>query len=68
HRAAKREPTRHRSLQRRGRRESPSFTGARMSSMQFGSRKVARAQLHHLLAVIEKPHITLRVIPFDAGA
>ncbi|MFF8915430.1 helix-turn-helix domain-containing protein [Streptomyces sp. NPDC015032] len=36
--------------------------------MQFGGRTVARAQLDHLLAVSESPHITLRVIPFEAGA
>lgn len=36
--------------------------------MQFGGRKVARQQLEHLLAVSERTHITLRVIPFEAGA
>ncbi|MDK0521824.1 helix-turn-helix transcriptional regulator [Streptomyces sp. ML-6] len=36
--------------------------------MQFGGRSVARAQLDHLLSVSENPHITLRVIPFKAGA
>ncbi|MFB6779185.1 helix-turn-helix domain-containing protein [Streptomyces sp. NPDC056352] len=36
--------------------------------MQFGGRKVARAQLEHLLAVSERRHITLRVTPFEAGA
>ncbi|MEE4491073.1 helix-turn-helix domain-containing protein [Streptomyces sp. BE230] len=36
--------------------------------MQFGGRKVARAQLEHLLAASESPRITLRVIPFEAGA
>jgi transcriptional regulator with XRE-family HTH domain len=36
--------------------------------MQFGGRKVARGQLEHLLAASERPHVTLRVIPFDAGS
>ncbi|MET8742149.1 helix-turn-helix transcriptional regulator [Streptomyces sp. NPDC004728] len=36
--------------------------------MQFGGRAVARAQLDRLLTVSESPHITLRVIPFEAGA
>ncbi|GCB46366.1 helix-turn-helix transcriptional regulator [Streptomyces sp. NL15-2K] len=36
--------------------------------MQFGGRKVARGQLEHLLAVSERPHVTLRVIPFEAGS
>ncbi|MGW0783472.1 helix-turn-helix domain-containing protein [Streptomyces sp. NPDC002913] len=36
--------------------------------MQFGGRTVARQQLEHLLDVSEREHITLRVIPFDAGA
>ncbi|MEU1212623.1 helix-turn-helix transcriptional regulator [Streptomyces sp. NPDC005790] len=36
--------------------------------MQFGGRKSARQQLEHLLAMTEMPHITLRVIPFEAGA
>ncbi|MBZ9641054.1 helix-turn-helix transcriptional regulator [Streptomyces sp. PSKA30] len=36
--------------------------------MQFGGRKVARAQLEHLLAMSELPHVSLRVIPFEAGA
>ncbi|GHA80862.1 MULTISPECIES: helix-turn-helix domain-containing protein [Streptomyces] len=36
--------------------------------MQFGGRKVARQQLEHLLSVSARPHITLRVIPFEAGA
>ncbi|WP_425586264.1 AAA family ATPase [Streptomyces sannanensis] len=43
HRAAKREPTRHRSLQRCGRRESPSFTGARMSRRRLPRAAVRRA-------------------------
>ncbi|MEW2485895.1 helix-turn-helix transcriptional regulator [Streptomyces sp. NPDC048411] len=36
--------------------------------MQFGGRKVARAQLEHLLAMSERRNITLRVTPFEAGA
>ncbi|MFD5253764.1 helix-turn-helix domain-containing protein [Streptomyces bobili] len=36
--------------------------------MQFGGRKVARGQLEHLLATSERPHVTLRVIPFEAGS
>ncbi|MFE7464756.1 helix-turn-helix domain-containing protein [Streptomyces sp. NPDC057499] len=36
--------------------------------MQFGGRKVAQAQLGHLLEKSERPNITLRVIPFEAGA
>ncbi|MFG2675847.1 helix-turn-helix domain-containing protein [Streptomyces sp. NPDC048445] len=36
--------------------------------MQFGGRGVARVQLDHLLAASERRHITLRVIPFEAGA
>ncbi|MDX2675453.1 helix-turn-helix domain-containing protein [Streptomyces sp. NY05-11A] len=36
--------------------------------MQFGGRKVARGQLEHLLTASERPHVTLRVIPFDAGS
>ncbi|MFI0979708.1 helix-turn-helix domain-containing protein [Streptomyces sp. NPDC021093] len=36
--------------------------------MQFGGRKVARAQLEHLLVLSERENITLRVIPFEAGA
>ncbi|MCC3774957.1 helix-turn-helix transcriptional regulator [Streptomyces sp. UNOB3_S3] len=35
--------------------------------MQFGGRKVARAQLDSLLEAGEREHITLRVIPFSAG-
>lgn len=35
--------------------------------MQFGGRKVARAQLEKLLAFSERDHVTLRVIPFEAG-
>ncbi|MGW2045314.1 helix-turn-helix domain-containing protein [Streptomyces sp. NPDC001858] len=36
--------------------------------MQFGGREVARGQLEHLLAASRRPHVTLRVIPFDAGS
>ncbi|MFE2682703.1 helix-turn-helix domain-containing protein [Streptomyces mirabilis] len=35
--------------------------------MQFGGRKVARAQLEHLLSLSERPPIRLLVIPFAAG-
>jgi len=35
--------------------------------MQFGGRKVVRAQLDHLLNVCERPAIRLLVIPFAAG-
>ena len=36
--------------------------------MQFGGRSVARAQLDHLLKKSEQSEITLRAIPFSAGA
>ncbi len=36
--------------------------------MQFGGRKVARAQLEHLLAMSERTNVSLHVIPFDAGS
>ncbi|MFE9820037.1 helix-turn-helix transcriptional regulator [Streptomyces sp. NBC_00236] len=36
--------------------------------MQFGGRTVARSQLGHLLKMSEQQNVTLRVIPFDAGA
>ncbi|MCQ6554048.1 helix-turn-helix transcriptional regulator [Streptomyces sp. C10-9-1] len=36
--------------------------------MQFGGPAVARRQLAHLLDMSERPQITLRVIPFSAGA
>ncbi|WSQ11529.1 helix-turn-helix transcriptional regulator [Streptomyces sp. NBC_01231] len=36
--------------------------------MQFGGREVARAQLEYLFGTLEWPHVTLRVIPFDAGS
>ncbi len=35
--------------------------------MQFGGRKLARAQLEHLLTVSERPSVHLLVIPFAAG-
>jgi transcriptional regulator with XRE-family HTH domain len=35
--------------------------------MQFGGRKVARAQLENLVSQSEREYIDLRVIPFDAG-
>jgi hypothetical protein len=34
--------------------------------MRFGGRKVARAQLEYLLDMGVRPHITLRVIPFES--
>ncbi len=34
--------------------------------MQFGGPKVARTQLNHLLDMSERPHITIRALPFDA--
>ncbi|MFF3289459.1 helix-turn-helix domain-containing protein [Streptomyces sp. NPDC003023] len=36
--------------------------------MRFGGRSVARAQLQHLLNMAEHAHITIRVLPFEAGA
>jgi transcriptional regulator with XRE-family HTH domain len=36
--------------------------------MQFGGTEVARQQLWHLLEMSERDHITIRVIPFVAGA
>ncbi|MFV0133934.1 helix-turn-helix domain-containing protein [Streptomyces sp. HMX87] len=36
--------------------------------MQFGGRKVARAQLEHLLTASELPNVSLHVIPFEAGS
>jgi transcriptional regulator with XRE-family HTH domain len=36
--------------------------------MRVGGRKVARAQLEHLLAASELPHVSLQVLPFSAGA
>lgn len=35
--------------------------------MQFGGRKLAHAQLNHLLDVCERPAVRLLVIPFAAG-
>ncbi|MEU3351355.1 helix-turn-helix transcriptional regulator [Streptomyces sp. NPDC037389] len=35
--------------------------------MQFGGRKAALAQLEHLLAVTERDHVRIRVLPFAAG-
>jgi transcriptional regulator with XRE-family HTH domain len=34
--------------------------------MRFGGRKVARAQLEYLLDMGVRPHVTLRVIPFES--
>ncbi|MFH8393204.1 MULTISPECIES: helix-turn-helix transcriptional regulator [unclassified Streptomyces] len=36
--------------------------------MKFGGRSVARAQLEHLLKVSDLDHVSIRVIPFDAGS
>ncbi|KUO02050.1 helix-turn-helix domain-containing protein [Streptomyces caeruleatus] len=36
--------------------------------MQFGGRKVARAQLEYLLAMSERANVSLSVIPFEAGS
>ncbi|NUK61771.1 helix-turn-helix domain-containing protein [Streptomyces lunaelactis] len=36
--------------------------------MMFGGPTVARQQLQHLLTMSEHAHITVRVLPFDAGA
>ncbi|MET7847621.1 helix-turn-helix transcriptional regulator [Streptomyces avermitilis] len=35
--------------------------------MKFGGSSVTRTQLEHLLAMSEREHMTLHVIPFDAG-
>ncbi|WGD40486.1 helix-turn-helix domain-containing protein [Streptomyces cathayae] len=35
--------------------------------MQFGGRKIARAQLEHLLDLSERPRVQLLVVPFSAG-
>ncbi|WNI30865.1 Scr1 family TA system antitoxin-like transcriptional regulator [Streptomyces sp. ITFR-6] len=35
--------------------------------MRFGDRHVLRRQLEYLLAQAERPNVTLRVVPFDAG-
>ncbi|MHC0430867.1 helix-turn-helix domain-containing protein [Streptomyces sp. O3] len=36
--------------------------------MQFGGRKVTRAQLEHLLKMSERDNVRVHVIPFEAGA
>ncbi|WOI58666.1 helix-turn-helix domain-containing protein [Streptomyces fradiae] len=36
--------------------------------MKVGGPEVARAQLRHLVDMSERPHVTVLVIPFDAGA
>ncbi|MFJ5227098.1 helix-turn-helix domain-containing protein [Streptomyces sp. NPDC088400] len=36
--------------------------------LEFGGRNVARQQLHHLIEAADRPHVTLLVIPFSAGA
>ncbi|MEU6376685.1 helix-turn-helix transcriptional regulator [Streptomyces sp. NPDC046909] len=36
--------------------------------MQFGGPAMARAQLHHMLDMSERDHVTLRVLPFTAGS
>ncbi|GAA2240167.1 transcriptional regulator [Streptomyces ruber] len=36
--------------------------------MKIGGSDVARAQLEHILVMSERDHITVRVLPFDAGA
>lgn len=36
--------------------------------MQFGGKTVAKRQLQHILDMSERPHITVQVIPFVAGA
>ncbi|UNO40492.1 helix-turn-helix transcriptional regulator [Streptomyces sp. MST-110588] len=36
--------------------------------MKFGGPQVTRAQLEHLLEMGEREHVTILVIPFDAGA
>ncbi|MCX4788616.1 MULTISPECIES: helix-turn-helix domain-containing protein [unclassified Streptomyces] len=36
--------------------------------MKFGGSSTARKQLEHILTMGEHPHITVTVIPFDAGA
>ncbi|MGW2385161.1 helix-turn-helix domain-containing protein [Streptomyces sp. NPDC001658] len=35
--------------------------------MKFGGPSLTRSQLHHLLDMSERDHITVRVLPFDAG-
>ncbi|MEV5505812.1 helix-turn-helix domain-containing protein [Streptomyces orinoci] len=36
--------------------------------MRFGGRKVARAQLEHVLSMAERPNITVLALPVEAGA
>ncbi|MEU8567600.1 helix-turn-helix transcriptional regulator [Streptomyces pathocidini] len=36
--------------------------------MQFGGRAATRTQLHHILEMSESDHITVLVLPFEAGA
>jgi transcriptional regulator with XRE-family HTH domain len=36
--------------------------------MQFGGTDTTRAQLEHIIAMSQEPHVTLRVIPFSSGA
>ncbi|MFJ9537079.1 helix-turn-helix transcriptional regulator [Streptomyces sp. NPDC101225] len=36
--------------------------------MRVGGRSVTRAQLHHLLDMGEREHITIRVLPYEVGA
>lgn len=36
--------------------------------MRFGGRRVTRSQLEHLLVASERDNVTLRVVPFEAGA
>jgi transcriptional regulator with XRE-family HTH domain len=35
---------------------------------QVGGEAVTRAQMQHLVDVVKAPHVTLQVVPFDAGA
>ncbi|MEU3355699.1 helix-turn-helix transcriptional regulator [Streptomyces sp. NPDC037389] len=51
------------------RRNPPQFTAIIHEAalhIQFGGPKVARDQLNHLLAMSERDHIVIRVIPFEA--
>jgi len=36
--------------------------------MPAGGPGVMKRQLHHLLTLVERPHVSLRVVPMDAGA
>jgi transcriptional regulator with XRE-family HTH domain len=50
--------------------DSPEYVGIVHEAalrMQFGGRKVAHAQLDHLLTASERPNLRLLVIPFAAG-